>query len=365
MSVSAPYLKKGSNGRWYVHWTEDRIGKRVSTRTTDLAVAKEFLAQWILMEHQGPTAGAALPLSDIWKVYRARHVEAKVASTATADAAWKNLSTFFASTMAAEINQDRLDEYAAKRTSGRLGRQAKPSTVRREIIVLLAMLRFCSRLNPPLVDPSLIRPYSLPDAGEPKDRWLRHEEVQRLLDAARKMRRGDRLSRGERFLWLSLETAGRKQALLDLEWDRVDFETNVIDLNVPGRKRTKKSRAVVPISKALMPVLLRAHEERTGDLVLDNKGPIWATVQHIAINAGFSDQVVKSGAKPKATGISPHVLRHTAATHMARRGVPLWIIAKILGNSLHMVEKVYAKHCPDDLREAVDMISGNVLEAAE
>ena len=44
--------------------------------------------------------------------------------------------------------------------------------------------------------------------------------------------------------------------------------------------------------------------------------------------------------------LSPHVLRHTAATHMARRGVPLWIIAKCLGNSVEMIEKTYGHWIP-------------------
>src|SRR5690606_28077362 len=136
-------------------------------------------------------------------------------------------------------------------------------------------------------------------------------------------------------------------------------------LDVPGRKKTKKSRATVPISKALRPVLERAYEERTFTVpararkpaqtrtmthVLDNGARVWSMIQLIAIEAGFGGKRPKvlRTEKPKATGISPHVLRHTAATHMARRGVPLWIIAKILGNSVRMVEKVYAKHAPDD-----------------
>ena len=52
-----------------------------------------------------------------------------------------------------------------------------------------------------------------------------------------------------------------------------------------------------------------------------------------------------------------------AALHMARKGVSLWKIAKILGNTLTMVERVYAKHCPDDLRESVGAISGGALRA--
>jgi integrase len=173
------------------------------------------------------------------------------------------------------------------------------------------------------------------------------------------------MTRAERFLWIALETAARKQAILDLTWDRVDFETNTIHFDVPGRARTKKRRAAVSISSALRPVLERAYKERIGDLVLDNKAAVWKSIQVAAIKAGFSDQPIVRGAKPRATGISPHVLRHTAATHMARRGVPLWKIAQVLGNTLAMVEKVYAKWTPDDPAGTVDMISGGVLEAAE
>src|SRR5690606_20748430 len=126
---------------------------------------------------------------------------------------------------------------------------------------------------------------------------------------------------------IALETAARKQAILDLTWDRVDFETSTIHFDVPGRVKTKKRRASVPISSALRPVLERAHRERIGDLVLDNKAAVWKSIQVAAIKAGFSDQVVVRGDKPKATGISPHVLRHTAATHMARRGVSLFTIS--------------------------------------
>ena len=94
-----------------------------------------------------------------------------------------------------------------------------------------------------------------------------------------------------------------------------------------------------------------------------NGADVWASVQWAAIRAGFSKQVTKTSQRPKATGISPHVMRHTAATHMARRGVPLWTIAKVLDNTIAMVEKVYAKHSPDDLREAVDTISGPLEDA--
>jgi integrase len=252
--------------------------------------------------------------------------------------------------------------YVTKRARGQIGGASKPATIRRELAILRACFNWCSdpTERKPIISRADVPGFALPADSEPRDRWLKEDEIKRLLAAAEAGRVGGRLSRVERFLWLALETAGRKQALLDLTWDRVDFETNVIHLALPGRKQTKKRRASVPISRALRPVLERAYNERTNDRVLDHGAEVWASVQSVAAAAGFGPPQGPrlTGTKPKATGISPHVMRHTAATHMARRGVPLWKIGKILGDNLATVEKTYAKHCPDDLREAVDMISG-------
>lgn len=372
-----PYVRQGENGYWYVHWSDGRRSKRQSLGTKEEKPALARFAQWILLDGQDRAPGApgteapTYTVAELWDVYYEKHVKKNVVGRATIDYAWKNLEPHFGHLLFDQVNQDQVDKYEQLRGAGKIGRKAKSVTIRREVATLLAALNFCA--NPPmrLIPKSAIETIRLPDAGDPRDRWLRMEEMQRLLKAAATMRRqgrGDsagRMTRAERFLWIALETAARKQAILDLTWDRVDFETNTIEFNVPGRKKTKKRRVAVSISSALRPVLQRAYDERIGELVLDNKAAVWKSIQVAAIKAGFSDQVLVRGEKPKATGISPHVLRHTAATHMARRGVPLWKIAQVLGNTLAMVEKVYAKWTPDDPAGTVDMISGGVLEAAE
>jgi len=365
-TLKQPFKRKG-NLRWYVTWCEGRTPHRVSTGTTDEAEAQTFFAHWLLIRKDAPIAGDGvnLTVAELWTVYDEKHVQKKVADPSTIGYIWKNLEPHFGRLTVPQINQTVVDDYTAKRVAGRRGRKAKPSTVRKELGALYACLHFCADPKQKLIQKRIIEPVDLPEAGEPRDRWLRTDEMQRLLNAAAGMRRGKRLTRLERFLWLALETAARKQALLELTWDRVDFEMGVIDLDVPGRKKTTKRRAQIPISTALRPILERAHKEKINDLVLDNKGAVWASVQLAAINAGFSNQKVTTSKKPKATGISPHVLRHTAATHMARNGVPLWKIANILGNTLAMVEKVYAKWQPDDPAGTVDHISGGKLEAAE
>lgn len=375
-----PVPRKAANGNWYVHWSEGRRSKRQSLGTQDETEALARFAQWILIDarSRGGAPGQKEPehtVVDAWTVYYDKHVLRHIVGRATIDFAWKNLEGHFGGLLIDQVNQDQIDAYERLRATGKVGRKAKSVTIRREIATLLAALNFCARPPVSLFPKALIQPIRLPDAGDPRDRWLRMEEMQRLLAAAATMRRQKaadraagrpaRMTRGERFLWLALETAARKQAILDLTWDRVDFETGTIEFNVPGRKRTKKRRVAVSISTSLRPVLERAYAERINDLVLDNKAAVWKTIQLAAIKAGFSDQPIVSGKKPKSTGISPHVLRHTAATHMARCGVPLWKIAQVLGNTLVMVEKVYAKWTPDDPAGTVDLISGGVLKPAE
>lgn len=374
--MPTPTLEAAGNGHYYAYWSEGRRSRRKSMGTKDRAVAETRFAQWLLLGgHKADTGeehteAVAYTVADCWAVYAKKHL-GKPDDQLDDDPNWKNLKPHFAELTVPAVTQAEVDSYVQKRTTGRLGRKVKPQTCRKELSILFASLHFCARKgreNPtPLFSSTIIEKCAFPDEGEPRDRWLRTEEMQRLFAAAAKMRRGKRLSRGERFLWLALETAARKQAILDLTWDRVDFETNTIHYDVPGRKKTKKRRVSVVMSKALRPVMERAWRERESDLVMDNKGAVWATVQLIAMDAGFGDGQPRPKAheKPKATGISPHVLRHTAATHMARRGVPLWKIAKILGNSLAMVEKVYAKWVPEDAENTVDLISAGALEAAE
>ncbi|MGO3930818.1 tyrosine-type recombinase/integrase [Rhodopseudomonas pseudopalustris] len=354
-------LRQHDNGAFYIHWTEGRRSRRRSTGTESEAEAQVFLARWILSDQQEAETGApSYTVGELWAAYYERHVEKNNVETRPADTAWKNLSQHFAALTLADFAKkdasgaDAVERYVALRAAGKIGRcKAAPATIRHEVTLLRAALNWCAKPKVAIIPAALIPVFDIPPDSDPRDRWLRVDEIQALFAAAAALRSGPRLSRGERFLWLALETAARLQAILDLTWDRVDFETGMVHYNVPGRRKTKKRRVSVPISKALRPVLLRAHDEREGDLVMDNKVlTIWRATQAIAKHAGVER-------------VSPHVLRHTAATHMLRRGVPIWTVAGVLGNTVALVEKVYGHHCREGLAGGVEMISGGLLELAE
>lgn len=305
---------------------------------------------------------ARQPVAAVWDIYRWQHVEPNLAGKQQADWCWQNLRLHFGDADVADIDQRMVNRYVAARVAGQIGRVAKPVSARRELAYLRAALRYAAGPHARLFPASMLPDFKLPKGSPPRERWVTIAEFQRLLDAARTMRRGARLSKLELFLWLSIETGGRRQALLELTWGQVDFDIGVVHLDTPGKVRTHKRRASVPLSRNLRLVLERAHGERQNHLVLGNANAgLWRSLQVAAIKAGFSDQQIVRGQKPKATGISPHAFRRSAATLMARNGVSFYTIGQVLGISAATAEKHYAKHAPVPASQSTDFITGPTM----
>jgi integrase len=55
--------------------------------------------------------------------------------------------------------------------------------------------------------------------------------------------------------------------------------------------------------------------------------------------------------------VTPHTLRHTAATWLIQRSVPIWQAADYLGMSAQMIERTYDHHHPDYMRGAAEAIT--------
>lgn len=339
---SAPELKRHPDtGVWYVHWRDGRRTKRVSTREKALGAAQAFFGAWLLMEQEEARRPKSAPTcGELWTTFQAKHERLNSPCLATVNSTWKNLSCAFLSHVPSAVTQDMIDAYAKDRTSGKIGtRPASMATVWRELCTLLSSWN--QGVKQRLIASTELPVLQLPPPPMARDRWLQQKEFAAILVEAERQREGPRLSRVERFIWLGIETAGRRAALQTLKWGQVDFDTGVIHLNPPGRRQTKKRRSSVPISDELMPVLKRAYAERQSEFVLDDARTINRSLAAVAKAAGVA-------------GVTPHVLRHTLATWLAMNDVSLWKIAGILGNTAEVTEQTYAKHSPEGLRDAIN-----------
>ena len=53
--------------------------------------------------------------------------------------------------------------------------------------------------------------------------------------------------------------------------------------------------------------------------------------------------------------VTRHTLRHTRATWMMQRGVPIWQAAGFLGMTVKTLESVYGHHSPDHQEQAANV----------
>jgi integrase len=225
----------------------------------------------------------------------------------------------------------------------------------------------------------------LPDKGAPRDRWLTRSEAAHLLWTCWRYRETQTLHRGKhkgekvntdkrslrhlaRFILIGLYTGTRASAIASASPYRdegrsfVDLERGIFYRLAIGKRATKKRQTPVPL-----PPRLLAHMRRwrrcglvTTHFVEWNGNPVKS------VKTAFRRAVKLAKLSGKVT---PHTLRHTAATWLMNAGVSIWDAAGFLGMSAKVVEDTYGHHHPDYLQEAAAGITrkqdGNVGVASQ
>jgi integrase len=80
----------------------------------------------------------------------------------------------------------------------------------------------------------------------------------------------------------------------------------------------------------------------------------WQGVPVKSVKTAFRHAVKLAGLWGRVT---PHTLRHTAATWVMQRGVSIWQAAGYLGMSPQMIERTYGHHHPDYMLGAAQAIT--------
>jgi integrase len=308
--------RKLYKGSWYAVWTEDGRTRRVALRTKDRATAEQRLAD-LQRQPVGDTVDA------IYSEY-VKELAAKGKDAPRAKEAWKALERLFGALRPDQVTKSLCRAYAIERR--RYGRS--DGTIAKELSCLRAALRWQNRHTPADIEQ--------PRRPPPRERRLARAEYRRLRLAAKAG--GLHLYV---FVVLGVATAGRKQALLDLTWDRVDFGRGEIRL---AHGQGGKGRATVPMTRHARRVLRLAHRARETVFVVEYAGRPVGSVKR-----AFASACQRAG----LPGVTPHVLRHTAAVWMAEAGVPMDEIAQYLGHSdPRITYRVYARYSPSYLRRA-------------
>ncbi len=170
-------------------------------------------------------------------------------------------------------------------------------------------------------------------------KYLTEEEVKKLLEAARNNPRDFAI------LSLLVYSGLRVSELCNLRLEDIDFAERVVYVR---SGKGDKDRIVV-ISPAAVNALEEYLSTRTDDmeyLFASRKSPQITRVQVFRIVRKYARL---AGIKKNVT---PHVLRHTLATTMLRRGVDIRYIQQFLGHSSVATTQIYT-HVDDEMLKSV------------
>ena len=213
----------------------------------------------------------------------------------------------------------------------------------------------------------------LPPKGLPRDRWLSRDEAAALIWACWRYREQQTVHRGRqkgqqiatdkrplrhlaRFILIGLYTGTRASAIAsaspyrDLGHSFVDLDQGIYYRLAIGRRPTKKRQTPAPIPSRLL-----AHMRRWVRLgIVTSHFVEWQGAPVKSVKTAFRHAVALAALWGRVT---PHTLRHTAATWLMQRGVPIWQAAGYLGMSAAMIERTYGHHHPDYMRGAAQAIT--------
>ena len=311
------------NGRFVLVFPVGGKRRRFRLDAKDASEAHR-LAPGIFAELTRPTSRK---VKDLWAAYV--QDRAGRAVTVTMVHTWKALKGRFGDMEADAITVEDCRAHMAERRKARI----MDGTLLTELGHLRMVLKWSEKHK--LIDraPHIERP----PTPKPKEGHLTKAQARALIDAAT-------VPHVKLYIVLGLGTGARNAALLDLTWDRCDFERERIDFRNPTIVIPHKGRAIVPMNRTVKAALLSARQDAMSEYVIEWAGKKVASVK----------RALRFAAKRAGVGhVSPHMLRHSAAVHMAEAGVPMEEIAQFLGHSnVNVTRKIYARFSPDHLHTA-------------
>ena len=333
------------------HWVirDGSYQKGTSCLAHDIGGAERALAAYLAGKHisglrRGTRDPDQIPIADVLTVYLTDIVPSHSRPKETKERITR-LDSFFGDRMLSYVAGETCRAYVTQRSTD--------AAARRELEDLRAAINHHRRegLCNKVVE------VVLPPERPPRDRWLTRSEAARLIWSAwryREVQKGkqtDRQSRRHiaRFILVALYTGTRAsavcgaalQATVGHGW--VDLNRGVFYRRAAGHRETKKRQPPVPLPDQLLAHLRRWKRRGQRFAVEWNGNPVQS------VDKAFANVVIDAGL---GNDVTPHVLRHTAATWLMQAGTDVWEAAGYLGMTIDMLSQRYGHHHPDHLSGA-------------
>lgn len=313
----------------------------------NLGGAERCLAKYIAGKHEravrrtGQRDPEQIPVADALTIYL-RDIVPSHARPKETKGRIKALEKFFGDKTLSYVTGETCRTYAKQRSTD--------AAARRELEDLRAAINHHRRegLCNKVVE------VALPAERPSRDRWLTRKEAALLIRSAwryREVQKGqptDRRSRHHvaKFILLSLYTGTRASAVCGAALERtvgcgwIDLDRGVFYRRPVGHRETKKRQPPVPLPDQLLAHLRRWKRRGQRFAVEWNGEPVQS------VDKAFANVVADAGL---GDDVTPHVLRHTAATWLMQAGTDMWEAAGYLGMTVETLSARYGHHHPDHL----------------
>lgn len=224
-----------------------------------------------------------------------------------------------------------------------LGNDIATSSVRRKLSVLKTWFRFL--LQQGEVEANPMQKVQIPKTGKRLPVYVPEKSMHRLLDDMT-WPEGFAGRRDQLIIGLLYHTGMRRAELLGLKLSDIDLERNLLRIMGKGQKER-----LVPFGKNLQQQLeeyLSEHaqvaEPGCPFLIITDKGKVAYPRYIYGVVKKYLSQVTTIEKK------SPHVLRHTFATHLSDRGADLNAVKELLGHSNLAATQIYTHNSIEKLK---------------
>lgn len=227
-----------------------------------------------------------------------------------------------------------------------LGKKNTTRSINRKLSCLKTYFKFLRKRN--VIDKNPMTKVIAPKMGKRLPVFVNEGKMEELFENV-DFGEGFAGLRNHLLMELLYCTGMRRSELIGLKLSSVDYATNQIKVLGKGNKER-----LIPMARHLAGFIERYVEERRA-FMLDKEpcDSLLVTNKGKSLYPGFVYKLVKKYLSVVTTleQRSPHVLRHTFATHLSNKGADLNAIKELLGHSSLAATQVYMHNSIEKLKE--------------
>ncbi len=318
--------------------------RRERTDAPTKELAKKLLAKRLVDVTEAKIAGITIEqkpirFGEFLKEYR-KYIGANKSegSIKGQETALKSIEPLFSHLQLKQVTTGAVQRFVDQRLQDkkRNGKPLRPSSINRELMCLSAIFREAVKRG--YLERNPCRGIKQLPEQNIVVRYLSDDEEKQLLAACSE--------RMKPIVLCGLHTGMRRGEILGLKWEDVDLDQGLLRVRLTKNKKTR----YIPINPVVRELLKSLPRWDDGPHVFANPDTHqrWHDVK-----VAWQYTVRRS----KVKNFRFHDLRHTFASRLVQKGVPLQVVQELLGHGSIIMTQRYAHLAPGDLRRAVDLLA--------